>query len=69
MSEIGKALPWVAFWIFLAIYLWVDYRMYDKGHETLFFKHKTLEELRIREAVVRKLEKEAGIVSPPPSSN
>lgn len=29
------------------------------GHDTLFFEHKTPEEIRIREAIIKKLEKEA----------
>ncbi len=52
-------LTWFAFWIFMAVYAWASHTQYLAGHETMFWGHKTPEEIRIREATVKKLELEA----------
>jgi hypothetical protein len=52
----GNALPWTAFWIFLAVWIYCSHTQYMAGHETTFFHHKTPEEIRIREAVIKRLE-------------
>ena len=59
MKELAEAIPWLGFWAFMAVLVWVEHTQYMHGHDTLFFGHKTPEELRIREAVIRKLELEA----------
>lgn len=51
----------LGFAIFLTAILVMDGFLYSRGHNAAFFKHKTPEELRIREAQIRKLEIEAGI--------
>ena len=61
MNEIGNALPWVAFWLVVAVYIYIEHKMYMAGHSTLFFEHKTPEEKRLREAIIRKAEIEAGL--------
>jgi hypothetical protein len=58
MKEIGNALPWVAFWLVVALYIWVEYKLCAAGHSTLLFTHKTPEEKRLREAATRKAERE-----------
>lgn len=50
------------FWIFCSVYLYVDHNMYLKGHNTLFFSHKTPEEKRIREAQIKYMEAEAKLL-------
>ena len=52
---------WLGFWLFLIAMVLADAYLYGQGHDSFFFKHKTPEELRIREAQIRKLEIEAGI--------
>ena len=59
MNAIGEALPWVAFWAVIGLLVWVSHVQYMAGHDSLLFAHKTPEELRIREAVVKKLERAA----------
>lgn len=43
------------------VVLGVDAYLYQQGHDTFFFEHKTEDEKRIREAKIRLLEKHAGI--------
>ena len=59
MNSLAEALPWVAFWFAFSVLIYVGHNQYMAGHETLFFKHNTPEEIRIREAIIKKLEKEA----------
>lgn len=61
MEEIGKALPWVAFWCVVGLWVWVAHQQYLAGHSSALFEHKTPEEKRLREAAIRKAEREAGI--------
>lgn len=65
MSELAGALPWVSFWAVVGLFLWINHKQYMAGHETEIFRHKTPEELRLREAAVRKAELEAGIKKDP----
>lgn len=57
-------MEWFGFWIFIAVWVYVDHAMYLKGHDGWWFEHKTPEEKRLRDAVVRKAEIEAGIPAP-----
>lgn len=50
---------WMAFWLFLAVDTWAEHTQYMAGHETLLFRHRTPEEIRIREATVERLEAQA----------
>lgn len=50
------------FWIFCSVYLYVDHIKYLKGHDALFFSHKTPEEKRIREAQIKYMEAEAKLI-------
>lgn len=59
MKDLAEAIPWLGFWAFMCILVWTNHTQYIQGHNTLFFGHKTPEKLRIREAVIRKLEREA----------
>lgn len=61
MVAIGEALPWVAFWGVVGLWLWISHKQYMAGHDTGLFGHKTDAEKRILEATVRLLEREAGI--------
>lgn len=56
MNEFFKSLPWVIFWLVFAFALWIQHVQYMAGHETMFFVHKTPEEKRIREALIKQLE-------------
>lgn len=59
MEALAKAQPWVAFWVVIGLLVWVSYLQYMAGHDTFLFEHKTDEEKRLREAVLRKAEREA----------
>lgn len=59
MKELAEALPWVAFWAVVGLFVWCSHKQYLARHDTEIFHHKTAEELRIREAVIKKLEAEA----------
>lgn len=61
MEAIGKALPWVAFWLVIGVLVWTQHLQYMAGHNTSLFSHKTPEEKRIREAVIKILENEARV--------
>lgn len=37
-----------AFWIFLAVYAVCEAWLYDRGHDTFFWKHKTVVEKQIQ---------------------
>lgn len=56
------SLGFFGFWIFCAVYLYVDHIQYLKGHDTLFFSHKTPEEECIREAQIKYMEAEAKLI-------
>lgn len=45
--------------VFLIFVIWIAHKQYIKGHDTLFFEHKSPEEKRIREAQIKILEHEA----------
>lgn len=45
--------------IFLIFLIWIAHKQYIKGHDALFFEHKSPEEKRIREAQIKILEHEA----------
>lgn len=49
-------MAWFGFWIFLAVYVACETYLYSKGHDTLFFEHKTVAEkaIRDRQAGLRK---------------
>lgn len=48
----GNAMAWFGFWIFLSVYVAVEAYLYNQGHETFFFAHKTEAEKTIRDAQV-----------------
>ena len=50
---------WLGFWIFMAVVWACDAWVYSKGHNTLFFKHKTDEEIALRDAIIKKAQKES----------
>lgn len=41
-------MEWLGFWIFLSVLVVVDAWMYLKGHDGMFFEHKTDEEKAIQ---------------------
>lgn len=45
-------MAWFGFWIFLSVYVAVEAYLYNQGHETFFFAHKTEAEKTIRDAQV-----------------
>lgn len=49
------------FWIFVSVVWICDVYMYMNGHDGVLLKAKTSHEQRLREAVVQKQEKLAGI--------
>jgi hypothetical protein len=61
---LADAVPWLGFWAFMMLCVWVAHKQHEKGHDTWFFGYSTEAELRIQEALVRKLEIEAEIPAP-----
>lgn len=59
MESIITGLAAVAFWVVVGLFVWLNHVQYMAGHDTAIFTHKTPEEIRIREAVIKKLEAEA----------
>lgn len=59
MKELAEALPAIAFWCCVALWIWVSHVQYMAGHESSLFEHKTSEEIRIREATIQILEAKA----------
>lgn len=58
MNKFCDSLPSAIFWLAVCLFIWVQHTQYMAGHETILFVHKTPEEVRIREAQVRKVEAE-----------
>ena len=42
--------------IYFSVHMYVDYKMYSVGHNTLFFGFKTPEEKQLRTAIIRNQE-------------
>ncbi len=40
---------WFGFWLFLSVYVLCEAWLYSKGHETLFWQHKTPVEKQLQE--------------------
>lgn len=53
-------MEWFGFWIFLSVCVAVDGWLYSKGHNTMFFSHKTDAEKELQRAAVDRAKKEAG---------
>ena len=47
------------FWIFISVVWASDAWVFTKGYNTLFFKHRTPEELALRDAIIKKAQKES----------
>ena len=52
--NINDGLMWFGFWIFMSVFVAVDYWIYSKGHDSFFMSHKTdiekeLQQLKIEE--------------------
>jgi hypothetical protein len=58
MKELASALPYVAFWAFMAWFVYLEHQQYMAGHETWLWTHKTPEEKRLQQAAVMKAEAE-----------
>ena len=43
-------MKWLGFWIFMSTLLICDTYLYSKGHEGIFWSHKTAEEKQIQQA-------------------
>jgi hypothetical protein len=52
-------LEWAAFWIFLAVFVWLNHVQYLAGHANYVFEHRTPHEIRLREAAVVRAEQAA----------
>lgn len=50
---------WLGFWIFLSVYVWAQHLQFIAGYDTIPFGHKTDAENRLRQAAIKKAEKEA----------
>ena len=46
---------WFGFWIFMTVFFIGDTYLYSQGHETLFWKHKTVEEKEMQKAQIESL--------------
>jgi hypothetical protein len=46
----------LGFCILTSVFVACDAYLFSQGYNTLFFKHKTDEEKRIREAIIKKME-------------
>ena len=61
MSVFNFSLGAIGFFAFFCTLLWASHKQYLLGHDNFFFRHRTDEEKRIREAQIRILEQQAGI--------
>lgn len=43
---------WFGFWIFMSVLLVCDTYLYSKGHNSIFWEHKTEEEKQIRQNII-----------------
>jgi hypothetical protein len=43
---------WAAFWLFLAVFVICEAYLYDRGHETAIYKHKTPAELELQRIAI-----------------
>lgn len=46
---------WFGFWIFMTVFLLCDTYLYSRGHETMFWKHKTVEEKQIQQQQIESM--------------
>lgn len=42
-------MEWIGFWLFMAVFVAVDYWVYTRGHDTFWLKHKTPEEKELQQ--------------------
>ena len=45
---------WFGFWIFMAVFVSCDTYLYDKGHDTYLWKHRTPVELQLQQQQIEK---------------
>lgn len=45
---------WVAFWIFMSVFMVCDSYLFSKGYETFFWGHKTPEEKQIQQLIIER---------------
>lgn len=45
---------WAAFWLCVAVYIGCECYLYDKGHDTFLWQHKTPAELELQRKAVEK---------------
>lgn len=43
------------FWFFIIFAIWLDYRMFMKGYDGIFFEHKTEGELEIQKIIIDRM--------------
>jgi hypothetical protein len=65
MNDLYKALPWVAFWAAMALFVWISHKQFMAGYDNSVWVHRTPAELRLQEAAVRRAELQAGIEHQP----
>lgn len=51
-------MEWFGFWIFMSVVIIADAWLYSKGHDGLFFVHKTDAEKKLQDAMIQKLQRE-----------
>ena len=61
MKELAEALPWVAFWLVIGLFVWLDHKQFMAGYTAYIWEHTTPEEHRLREATIRAAELKANI--------
>jgi hypothetical protein len=47
---------WVAFWIFMSVLVYVDYKIFVTGRDGWFHQHNTPQEKAIQQAVIDNLQ-------------
>lgn len=50
-------LEWFGFWIFMAVFIFCEVKMYLAGHDTFFFEHKTDAEKKLQQKEIEKRER------------
>jgi len=46
-------MEWFGFWIFLSVYVICEAYLYNNGHDTLFWQHKTVAEQQIQQNSIK----------------
>lgn len=48
-------MEWFGFWIFMAVFVFVDYRLFAAGYDSFFHKHKSAAEKELQRLKIEEL--------------